>query len=324
MSTGVGAQPWISYTGGFTVPSLWRELDWVVRSDMILLGLMLVGVGAIAIHVSYRLRQGRRPALDERARRQLAADMGVEVAVVRSIVVVAPYLGLVGACFGTVDAFTGIGMEKESALAAVASRVALSVVTTVMGTLVAIEAAFASHYLVSRIELLLSQCSRDRMSYGEYFRLAPRFPLRRPFSVLPAYALIAAPTFACLIAAASPYVDPRRATGFAVDLETVPYDVGGRWMVLHITEGGNIFLNFDKQEWKMLPKRLAEIYRLRADRTICLMADEGVQYQTVMEAIDAVESAEMPDGERIRVRLITPKAMGGCPVPHALIRLTAN
>jgi MotA/TolQ/ExbB proton channel family len=291
-------------------------MDWIVRSDVILLGLMLLGVVAIAIHVSYRLRQGRRPPLNERARRQLAADLGVEVAAAKAIVVIAPYLGLVGACLGTVDAFTGIGMEKESALAAVASRVALSFVTTVMGTLVAIVAAFASYYLVSRVESFRSQRSSTRTSCGKCFRLAPRFPLRRRFSALPAYALIAAPTFACLIAAASPYVDPRRATGFAVDLETVPYDVGGRWMVLRVTEQGELFLNFEKEEWGTLSSRLAEIYRLRADRTICLLADEDVQYGTVMDAIDAVESAEMPDGEPIRMRMITPKAIGGCPVPR--------
>ena len=60
------------------------------------------------------------------------------------------------------------------------------------------------------------------------------------------------------------------------------------------------------------PQRLAEVYKLRADRTLDVLADEHL-YQTVMDAMDVVESAAMPDGERIRVRLVTPKAEGGCP-----------
>ena len=69
----------------------------------------------------------------------------------------------------------------------------------------------------------------------------------------------------------------------------------------------------EQEEWRNLPQRLAEIYRLRADRTIYLTADDGVEYRTVMDAVDLVESAAMPDGERIRVRLVTPKVEGGCP-----------
>jgi MotA/TolQ/ExbB proton channel family len=144
--TGVCTDRWEAYGAcGWSIALLWRWRDWFVRGDVILLGLMLVSVIGIAIHVSYRLSRSSRDSTDGRGRRQLAADLGVEVAVVRSIVVAAPYLGLVGACFGILRAFGGIAMERSMALRLISLRVAVSVVTTVMGILVAIAATCRSH-----------------------------------------------------------------------------------------------------------------------------------------------------------------------------------
>ena len=280
---------------------------------------MLAYVVGVAVHVSYRMSRRDQAAINDRGRRQLAADLGVEVAVVRSIVVVAPYLGLVGACVGILGAFTGIDVVAESGFAAVAPRVPLGFVTTAVGVMVAIAATCVNNCLARRIESLRRECSADKAPTGDYSRVAPQFPLRKRFSGLPAYALIAAPVFACLVAAYSPYVDPQLARGFAVDLAPLQRDVGERLLVLHVTDTGRIFLNMEQEEWRTLPGRLAEIYRLRADRTIYLMADDGVPYQKVMDAMDVVESAAMPDGERIRIRLVTP--MGRCPVPTAVVRL---
>ncbi len=305
-----------------TMQSLWAGMDWIGRADIILLPLMLAYVVGVAVHVSCRLSRRGQAAIDDRSRRQLAADLGVEVAIVRSIVVVAPYLGLVGACIGTLGAFNGIGIEAESGFAAVAPRVHVGFVTTAAGTLVAIAAACVNSYLARRIEPLRSACAAEGTRTGEFLRLAPKFPLRKRVSGLPAYALIAAPAFACLIAVYSTYVDPELARGFAVDLAPVQCDVNDRVLVLHVTDTGKLFLNEEQEEWRNLPGRLAEIYRLRADRTIYLMADDGVLYQKVMDAMDVVESAEMPDGERIRVRLITPTS--GCRVPVVAPRLVGG
>lgn len=322
---GACADRWDAYGAwGWSISLLWRWMDWIVRGDVVLLGLMLVGVIAIAIHVSYRLSRWGRDSSCARGRRQLAADLGAELAVVRSIVVVAPYLGLVGACFGTLRAFTGIGIEAESGFAAVAPGVAICFVTTAIGTLVAIAATCVSRHLAFRIESLGSQSSAAKAPSGEYSRLVPKFPLRKRFSGLPVYALIAAPTFACLVAACSPYVDPQLATGFAVDLAPVQCNVGERLTVLHVAETGKLFLNEEQEEWRNLPQRLAEIYKLRADRTLDVLADDGVLYQTVMDAMDVVESTAMPDGERIRVRLVTPKSGGRVSVPRVAPRLVAK
>ncbi len=301
---GACADRWEPYGAcGWNISLLWRWMDWIVRGDVVLLGLMLVGVIAIAIHVSYRLSWRGRGSLDERGRRQLAANLGVELAVVRSIVVVAPYLGLAGACLGIMEAFDAIAMERGTALRLISLRVAVSVVTTAVGILVAIAASWVRVYLSRRMDLF-----RNRRS-----RAATRFPLRKKFSGPPAYALIAAPMLACLVVVYEPFFDPHRPRGFAVDLAPVQCDVGERLTVLHVAETGKLFLNGEPEEWRNLSQRLAEVYKLRADRTLDVLADDGVLYQTVMDAMDVVESAAMPDGERIRVRLVTPKAEGGCP-----------
>jgi biopolymer transport protein ExbD len=130
--------------------------------------------------------------------------------------------------------------------------------------------------------------------------------------------LIAAPVLACLVVVYEPFFDPHQPKGFAVDLASVQCEVGERVLVLHVTDTGKLFLNMEQEEWRNLPGRLVDIYGPRADRTIYLLADEGVGYQTVMDAMDVVEGAAMPDGERIRILLTTPK--GRCPVPTTFVR----
>jgi hypothetical protein len=150
----------------WTVQSLWAWMDWIGHADLIVLGLMLAYVVSVAIHVSYRLAQEVQSSVDDWGRRQLAADLGVEVAVVRSIVIAAPYLGLVGACFGILGAFTGIDVLAESGFAAVAPRVPLGFVTTAAGTLVTIAATCVSRYLSSRIESFRSKCFTEKAPAG--------------------------------------------------------------------------------------------------------------------------------------------------------------
>lgn len=319
------ADPWEAYGAcGWSISLLWRSMDWIVRGDVILLGLMLAWAIGVAIHVSYRLSRWGQDSTDGRGRRQLVADLGVEVAVVRSIVVVAPYLGLVGACFGILGAFGGVAMERGTALRLISLRVAVSVVTTALGLLVAIAASCVHIYLSRRMGLLGCERVVEGLQTGRRIRLAPRFPLRKRFSGPPAYALIAAPVLACLVVIYEPFFDPLRPRGFAVDLAPIQCDVGERLLVLHVTDTGKLFLNEEQEEWRNLPQRLADIYGPRADRTIYFLADDGVEYRTVMDTVDVVESAAMPDGERIRVRLVTPKAMSGCPVTTVVPRLVAR
>lgn len=74
----------------------------------------------------------------------------------KSIAVVAPYLGLLGTCSGIVTGFRGIGIVADSALAAVMASGAVTVafITTAAGLLVAIPATWSYNYLRTRMDLL--------------------------------------------------------------------------------------------------------------------------------------------------------------------------
>jgi biopolymer transport protein ExbD len=95
-----------------------------------------------------------------------------------------------------------------------------------------------------------------------------------------------------------------------VRIDSVPCDIPDRLIVLRISDRGGIFLNLEEEpDWRRLQIRLSEIYAMRAHRVLYLLADEGVPFQTVANAVDAVTSTP----ENINVQLITPKAVdAGC------------
>jgi hypothetical protein len=115
-------------------------------------------------------------------------------------------------------------------------------------------------------------------------------------------------------------------TGFYVELASArcEYDGDDRLIVLHITDASKLFLNLEQEDWHSLGGRLSEIYSMRKDRTLYLLADSGVPFQTVAHALDTVESTPAPVGPQavgmrmdklnIKVRLVTPKALNAaCP-----------
>jgi biopolymer transport protein TolQ len=59
-----------------------------------------------------------------------------------------PFLGLLGTVWGVMDTFSGIAIAGKANLAVMAPGVASSLITTVMGLLVAIPAMFGYNYLV--------------------------------------------------------------------------------------------------------------------------------------------------------------------------------
>jgi len=63
-----------------------------------------------------------------------------------------------------------------------------------------------------------------------------------------------------------------------------------RATVLHITAAGKLLLNAEHEDWNGLADRLSELYRVREERTLHLMADDGVPFQTVADALDIVEN----------------------------------
>jgi biopolymer transport protein ExbD len=193
---------------------------------------------------------------------------------------------------------------------------------------VAVPATCAYNYLRTRQDLLENDVSSDPPAQiSRYHQGTRRLALTKRFSQLPAFALIAAPCLAVLVAVYTPYFAPREATGLELEFASTCRENGGnnRLIVLHITDAGKLFLNQEQADWSSLGGRLSEIYSVRAHPTLYLLADDGVPFQTVANALDTVENipAEGPmaagmeiDKLDITVRLLTPRASAThCPQP---------
>ncbi len=330
---GVCLNSWQPYGCEWTVGYLWRWMNWITRLDVIVLALMLAYVVVVIIHASYRCHLARREReIDSTSRSKLAAALSIELGSLKAIASSAPYLGLAGTCVGMMSAyrFSGsVAMEEKTFLVMMAARMAAPLVTTAVGILVAVPATCAYNYLCTRKDLLESEMSNYPLPKMPRYRQGTRrLALTKRLSQLPAFALIAAPGLVALVAVYTPYFAPRWATGLEVELDSTrcEHDGNDRLIVLHITDAGKLFLNTEQQDWNGLAGRLSEIYSGRAHRTLYLVADDGLPFQTVADALDTVEnipatvgpqatSMEM-DKLNITVQLLTPKTLNtGCPQP---------
>jgi biopolymer transport protein ExbD len=292
------------------------------RLDVVVLLLMLAYLFAVVIHVSCRCYLARRAReIDNASRRTLAAALNIEVGSLKSIALTAPYLGLVGTCIGILTSFGGIGMEKHAAMAMIMTRIALALIPTAVGIPVAVLATCSYNYLCTRTGLLEAGVFDEGQQNTQHFRGAHRFPPTKRFSELPAFGLLAAPGLAILIAGFMTFASFHPPTGFYVETasDRCEYDVADKLIVLHITDTGKVFLNQEQEDWNSLADRLSQIYSVREYRTLYLLADSGVPFQTMAHALDAVENAEAS----IKVRLITPKVFNAaCPLGsgHPVLR----
>jgi biopolymer transport protein ExbD len=217
----------------------------------------------------------------------------------------------------------GIGVVAESALAAViaAEVVPVAFITTVAGLLVAIPAAWSYNYLRTRIDLLEIEISGDApVGRSRPFRVAQKFPLAPRYSTIP-FPLMAAPILAILVGVVfMEYSSYQTPMGLSVSVVPARCDYEGddRLIVLRLTDAGKLFINQTQEDWNSLPDVLSKIFGLRAHRTLYLLAEDGVPFQTVADALDSVENVNVEphpavrtgaDKLGIKVRLITPKAM---------------
>ena len=104
-----------------------------------------------------------RQAIDaaERACRRIHAALNAALArglgTLKTIGVLAPLVGLLGTCFGILNAFRGVGMQKAAAMAMIASFIAEALLITAMGLFVGIIAVWLHNYLGRRVEVLGSE-----------------------------------------------------------------------------------------------------------------------------------------------------------------------
>jgi biopolymer transport protein ExbD len=119
---------------------------------------------------------------------------------------------------------------------------------------------------------------------------------------------------------------PKPSKGFSVGIAPARCgdDLTDRPIVLRITSAKTLFINQEEEQWRTLASRLGEIYGLRRYRTIYLLADGDVEFQTVADAIDIVHNTDAGpslqlgsvERARIGVKLITPAALNApCPQP---------
>jgi biopolymer transport protein ExbD len=184
---------------------------------------------------------------------------------------------------------------------------------------VAIPAAVSYNILRTRIEMFESELSNMTLALiAHSFQFAQKLPLQKRFSGMPSFALLAAPALASLVAIFTHFQPYEVPTGLHVGLARREYEDDDRLIVLRITEADKLFLNNTQEDWDSLRGLLSEIYSLRVHRTLYLRADDGVPFQTVVDALDIVENAPVTVGPQtvlmrtdklnITVRLITPGA----------------
>ena len=58
----------------------------------------------------------------------------------------------------------------------------------------------------------------------------------------------------------------------------------------------HVFLNQEQEDWNGLAGRLSQIYSMRQYRTLYLLADLGVPFQTVAHALDTWKNAPISVG----------------------------
>jgi biopolymer transport protein ExbD len=312
--------PWQPDGCEWTVRFLWRWMSSFGRLDVIVLALMLVYLFAVVVHVYCRYYLARRARrIDSAGRRTLAAVLNIEVGHLKSIALTAPCLGLAGTCEGILSALGVMTGQRDAVSAMLVIRTAVALIPTAAAIPVAAVATASYNYLCTRIGLLGAEVFEEKQGIGRHSRGARRFSPTERFAEAPAFGLLTAlPAFGLLVAlgltvavkAYMPLASMHKQTGFYVELASArcEHNIVDKQIVLHITDAGKVFLNQEQEDWSSLEGRLSEIYSTRESRTILLVADSSVPFQTVAAALDIVDQLD------IKVQLVTPKALeADCP-----------
>jgi biopolymer transport protein TolQ len=93
----------------------------------------------------------------ERAVGEAALKLESQMIILSTAVSGAPFLGLLGTVWGVMDAFAGIAIAGNANLSAMAPGISGSLITTIVGLLVAIPAMFGYNFLVTTVRSMLVQ-----------------------------------------------------------------------------------------------------------------------------------------------------------------------
>ncbi|HVM91541.1 MAG TPA: MotA/TolQ/ExbB proton channel family protein [Terriglobales bacterium] len=324
---------WQEYGCRWNIQYLWHWTNSFARLDFFVLTLLLAYIFVLAIRLAFRCHKARcsRGIENSRSVRELTANLRIQVRGLKSISLAAPYLGSLGACAGLLSMFEGFAMERHAAEVMLVSKAAAALLTTAAGILVAAPAVCFYNYFLMRIDLIERVASDEPAMHRDRHRQgAENFPLRKRFSGIPTFAMLAAPSLAILAMACTPFLRTKHGTGFGVELvptgcKAVQND---QVTVLHITNAGKFLINDEEKDRENLASGLSKLYGVREQRTLDLLADKEVSFQTVVDVMDilaGVKSTIKGEAPNIRLRLITPAAMNaGCvaiPSRPASVRL---
>ncbi len=321
----------------WSVAQIWSFSDWVERAIYISLALMLAYTFLAAIQLFRRYRLARRVFREFesdfgpeffRSGRRLIADLNRGLTTLKAIASTAPFLGLAGTSYGILEVFSyGYSGSKARFLAIISKELSLTLATTIVGILVAIPATLSHNILQACIErhtapVTLSRSSRENDLRS--FHFAQTLQLKPRFSSVPPFALLAAPALACVVAMFMAFEPYERPTGLHISMAPERCQPGlvNRIIVLRVTNDGKLFLNTESEDWKSLPGRLLDIYRIRRERVLYVYAEDAVPFQTVTTAIDLVRNIPATESGSIGldVRLVTPQPEAENALCHGPVR----
>lgn len=310
---------------------IWRSSDLVERAIYLGLAIMLVWTlftllrfirSSISMSRAVRDSQAEFGPEFQSKRIRLISDLIPRLGTLKGMAVAAPFLGLAGTSYGILAALSyGGSWSRGSFLYYICRRLAFTLAATIVGILVAILAIICHNVLRSWVEVHVGRVPAWWKPYARPDCRAQTLPLRRRFSALPHYGLLAAPILGCwlmVIIGIRPYPSP---VGLRVRIGENRCESGilDQLIVLRLTDDNKLFINHEEIDRNHLAIRLSDIYRLRTDRELYLDADGAVPFQDVADAIDLSRNS-LGTGSKsphITVRLISPRTSPmGCPVPR--------
>jgi hypothetical protein len=243
----------------------------------------------------------------QRSQRTIVAALSRGLLTLKAIPSAAPFLGLAGTSYGILASLSrGFGMEKNAALRILTLSIAARVISAAAGILVAIPAMLAYNFLRTRIDRFERECLRavpaGMASHGDQvglrqFRLAQTLPLKKRFSSLPPFGLIAAPALAGVVMvfmAFEPYETP---TGLDVRLLPINSLDGDRLslkpVVIAIVVGANgspvIRVNFRETPPNNLEEATRRELKLIAEPRVFVEAESTIAWADVTNVIDIMQ-----------------------------------
>jgi len=296
---------WRTYGYDSSIEYIWRSSDLVERLIFIALALMLVYTVFVVIrffNCYYSWRESRALLSDstgtsQTGQKRLVADLSRGVGTLKAIASAAPFLGLAGTCYGILGGFHGLGMRAHGGIGSIFADIVGTLVTTVAGLVTAVPAAVSYNVLRTLLEKFESDRSNVLLAArADSFQVAQTLPLRRRFSGMPAFALIAVPVLAILLLFML-ILGPRISTGLPVHLlrigaseKDLAEHISSPIVVSVVGESPSgmsaVYVNSKEAPWNELGNTLRNQLKVRPRWIVYVEGEDGAAWQDVVNVID--------------------------------------